>query len=304
MEKIDSKPLVSVLMPCYNHQAFVAEAIESVLAQTYPNIELIVIDDGSTDGTWEEVERLRAKGEFIALSRANKGLIETIKELRAMAHGEYIGILASDDRYYPDKIEAMVKCFQEHPSAGLCVAHTDKIDEQGNVLGQIAGEYDGKGRLFDLLLWGRVNVSYVATLVRADAYRQVEFINDYVEDLPAWLQISRDWPVVALEKVVASHRQVAGSVSSNLRKMIRACQMIISHFSGGKRPYPLGWCERWLGAYMMISMREALEFLLSKDCTFKVLLTTYFYKALMLATWLFLKRVVTNSGKHKVHNNI
>lgn len=286
-----------MLMPCYNHQAFVAEAIESVLAQTYANVELIVIDDGSTDGSWKEIERLRAKHDFTALRRDNKGLIETLKELRAMAHGEYIGILASDDRYYPDKIEVMLKCMQENPAAGLCVAHTDKIDAQGTVLGLIVGEYDGEGSLFDLLLGGQVNVSYVATLVRADAYRQVEFINDYVEDLPAWLQISRDWPVVALNRVVASHRQVAGSVSSNLRKMIQAGQMIISHFSGGQRPYPLGWCVRWLGAYMMFSMRDAWRFLFSRDCTFRVLLTSYFYKALILAVWLSLKRSMGNLAK-------
>lgn len=288
METNKKEPLVSVLMPCYNHEAYVAEAISSVLAQTYKNVELIVIDDGSTDGTWAEIEKLSSRHAFRAIRRKNKGLIETLKELRALAHGEYLTILASDDRFYPHKIEVMVRELLQNPSAGLCVARSDRIDDKGNVLGKTAGEYDGRGNLYGMLLNGVTYVMYVATLAKTEAYRQVEFISDYVEDLPAWLQISRDWPVVTVDRVVASHRQVPGSMSRNFHRMILATQQIIGHFSGGKIPYPAGWCVRWLDTFLAFSPRDAASFLFSKACSKRVLLTSYFYKVLLRSLWHFL----------------
>ncbi len=292
MESLKQEPLVSVLMPCYNHEAYVAEAISSVLAQTYKNIELIVIDDGSTDGTWAEIERLLAKSKFIALRRQNKGLIETLKELRSLASGEYLTILASDDRFYPNKVEAMLRALQGNPAAGLCVARSDRIDERGHLLGHgpTKGEFDGKGNLYELLLNGQVYVSYVATLVRTEAYRQVDFISDYIEDLPAWLQLSRDWPVVAIDEIVGSHRQVSGSMSRNFGKMILATQQIIAHFSHGKKPFPAGWCARWLDTYMTYSPRQAVSFFFSRECSMRVLLTVYFYRASVHAVLAFLAK--------------
>jgi glycosyltransferase involved in cell wall biosynthesis len=289
METNKPEPLVSVLMPCYNHEAYVAEAISSVLAQTYKNVELIVIDDGSTDGSWAEIEKVRARSDFRAIRRSNKGLIETLKELRALANGEYLTILASDDRFYPRKVEVMLNELRRNPAAGLCVARSDQIDERGEVLGITRGEYVGAGGLFEMLLNGVTYVSYVATLARTEAYRQVEFISDYIEDLPAWLQISRDWPVVAVDEVVGSHRQVSGSMSRNYRRMIFATQQIISHFSAGKRPFPPGWCVRWLDTYMTLSPREAVSFLWSRECSKRVLLTAYFYKVLLRSGWVSLK---------------
>jgi len=275
------QPLVSILVPCYNHRGFVAEAILSALNQTYANIELIVIDDGSTDGTWEEVEKLLSARKFMAIRRENRGLIKTLKELRSLARGEYITILASDDRFYPNKIEIMLNVLRKNPSAGLCVGHADRIDESSNVLQSVRGEYDGNGDLYDLLLNGDIYVPYVATLVKTKAYNQVEFINQYVEDLPAWLQISRDWPVVSVKDVVASHRQVSGSMSQNSLRMIHETKKIINHFTGGTLPYPSGWCVKWLVAYMMFSYRNALRFFFSKKCSPRVMLTIYFYKGLL-----------------------
>lgn len=281
MQSNNRFPKVSVLMPCYNHEHYVKDAIESVMSQTYPNVELIVVNDGSLDSSWEMVSSMQQKYDFVAINRSNRGLIETLKELRTLATGEYICILASDDRYYPDKIDLMYKELQMHPTSGLVVARTDRINSNGKVLGPTYGEYLGKGDLFQSLLFGRVYISYLATLVRAEAYREVVFIDDYIEDLPAWLQISRDWPVVFLDKIVGSHRQVHGSMSSNLTKMIASTQFIIDHFTDNKRPYPIGWCLRWFDSYSKISLKKAVFFLFSGKCTNKILLNPMFYKILL-----------------------
>lgn len=106
----NGEPLVSVVMPAYNHARYVGEAIASVAGQTYPNLELIVIDDGSADGTAEviakELERLELPTHFA--SRPNRGAPATLNEGAALAKGRYLAFLNSDDYYAPDRIAAMV----------------------------------------------------------------------------------------------------------------------------------------------------------------------------------------------------
>jgi hypothetical protein len=106
----DREPLVSILIPSYNHARYVGDALRSVFAQTYPRLELIVIDDGSTDTSAQVIERTLADcphpHRFAA--RANEGAPATINEALALASGEYFNVLNSDDLFAPERIEAMV----------------------------------------------------------------------------------------------------------------------------------------------------------------------------------------------------
>jgi hypothetical protein len=103
-------PLVSVVLPAYNHARYVGEALASVAAQTYRKFELIVIDDGSFDGTAEviakELERLHLPARFV--SRPNRGAPATLNEASALATGRYLAFLNSDDYYAPDRLAALV----------------------------------------------------------------------------------------------------------------------------------------------------------------------------------------------------
>jgi alpha-1,3-rhamnosyltransferase len=99
------EPLVTIVIPSYNHARFLAQAIESVLSQTYKNIELIVIDDGSTDQSLEIINALAERYGFITKSRENRGLSRTLNEGIELATGKYICFLASDDYYLPQRIE-------------------------------------------------------------------------------------------------------------------------------------------------------------------------------------------------------
>lgn len=103
-------PLVSVVLPAFNHERYVAQAIASVLAQTYPHIELIVIDDGSTDHTSEEVINSLAGASLPVrfMARNNRGAPATLNEGAAMAQGQYLAFLNSDDYYAPERIACLV----------------------------------------------------------------------------------------------------------------------------------------------------------------------------------------------------
>lgn len=112
-------PLVSVCIPVYNHAGFVAECIESVIAQTYPNIELIIIDDGSTDLSYEIVERYieSCKNRFCrfkVISRPNVGVSETLNEGLSWAEGKYFCGLASDDVMFPDKTKVLIEYLEKN----------------------------------------------------------------------------------------------------------------------------------------------------------------------------------------------
>jgi len=106
-------PLVTCCIPSYNHHQFIEKAINSVIDQSYDNIELIIIDDGSSDSSVKVIERLRDICEkrfvnFKFIARENKGLSRTLNEMIQLASGDYITLLASDDRFMPSKIDLLL----------------------------------------------------------------------------------------------------------------------------------------------------------------------------------------------------
>ena len=129
-------PLVSIILPAYKHEKYVQETIRSAVAQTYSNIELIVIDDGSPDNTWAKIEELRKECEArfsrVVLARQdNIGLCKTYNKLLAQAAGEFIFILNSDDVAYPDAVATTVAFLSGHPDYAVAVGNNDLIDSAG-----------------------------------------------------------------------------------------------------------------------------------------------------------------------------
>jgi len=129
-------PVVSIVTPSYNQGRFLRRTIESVLAQTYPNIEYIVVDGASTD---ETLDILRSYGDRVRwISEPDSGQTEAInKGLRAMS-GQIVGYLNSDDILLPDAIVKVVDYFRDHPECDLVYGDADYIDEEDNVIGTYA----------------------------------------------------------------------------------------------------------------------------------------------------------------------
>ncbi|MFY9233271.1 MAG: glycosyltransferase [Fimbriimonadaceae bacterium] len=122
-------PLVSVIIPSYNRAEFLGEAIDSVLAQTYTNIEIIVVDDGSKD---DSVEVARSYGDRIDLiERENGGVSAARNSGIAKARGTYISLLDGDDRMLPDCVEARVGILEEDSSLGVCAGSCAIMSEDG-----------------------------------------------------------------------------------------------------------------------------------------------------------------------------
>lgn len=135
---MNANPLISVLIPAYNHEKYVGDCVRSIIAQDYPRMELLIVDDGSSDGTWKEVQRLaeeaRNSDKFERVEIAtqeNRGTCETLNRLLGMARGDVIADIASDDMYLPGAFSVLIKPLLEDDSVGLVVGQNVIMDSEG-----------------------------------------------------------------------------------------------------------------------------------------------------------------------------
>jgi glycosyltransferase involved in cell wall biosynthesis len=129
-------PLVSVVMSVYNGERYLSKAIESILNQTYPNIEFIIINDGSTDRSSEIISSFSGE-KIILVERENRGLIDSLNEGFALAKGDYIARQDADDVSIESRIHTQVEFLEKNLSVYLVGANAEKIDENDNVIGTI-----------------------------------------------------------------------------------------------------------------------------------------------------------------------
>ena len=159
-------PLVSVIIGNYNYGHFLAEAIDSVLQQTYRHFELIVVDDGSTDNSREVIESYQ--GKLKAIFQPNSGQGVAFNTGIGEARGEIICFLDADDYYHPDKLSKIVSSFQAHPQCVQISHGRISVDCQGNPVGS-GSKTHNQGDVSQLLLqWGR----YAMGITSALAYRR------------------------------------------------------------------------------------------------------------------------------------
>lgn len=133
-----SAPLVSVLIPAYNHERFVERCLDSVLADPYPCKELVVIDDGSTDATGDVIEawiaRHRNEIPIQFVRQENRGIAATLNELAVRARGTLVKPGASDDYLLPGGLDAQVRYLLAHPDKGAVIGDSIVVDRDGNKL--------------------------------------------------------------------------------------------------------------------------------------------------------------------------
>ena len=130
------KSLVSVIIPAYNHENYVQDTIKSIIEQSYQNIELIVVDDGSKDSTWQKIQELQDECErrFVRVhfeTKENEGTCKTLNKLVSLANGDYIYLIASDDLAKPNAIEKEVEFLVKNKDYALVVGDNEIIDSEG-----------------------------------------------------------------------------------------------------------------------------------------------------------------------------
>jgi glycosyltransferase involved in cell wall biosynthesis len=194
-----SSPLVSVIIPTYNRSSLVREAVDSVLKQTFKDFELIVIDDGSTDGTAKALDPY--KGRLVYCFQNNRGVSAARNQGLRMARGPWIAFLDSDDYWLPEKLETQIHFFSQTPQALIC--QTEEIwIRNGRRLNPLKKHKKFSGDIFapSLLL---CLVSPSAVMMRRDLFDRVGYFDEALpacEDYDLWLRISAQFPIFLIDR--------------------------------------------------------------------------------------------------------
>lgn len=221
-------PLVSVICLCYNHDRFVREAVQSVLSQTYPRIELIIVDDASTDHSRQVIDELVAENpaiRFLPLDK-NQGNCGAFNQGLRYARGEYVVDLAADDCFVPERIEKQIRCFEKAGHEyGVVFTDAQYIDESGKYLNRHYAALRKNGLLTDVPqgdVYATVLEKYFicapTMLVRREVF---EFLNGYdeclaYEDFDFWIRSARHFKYAYIDEVLTLVRRTGGSLSTRL----------------------------------------------------------------------------------------
>ncbi len=205
-----ANPLVTALMPAYNCEKYVGGAIESVLAQSYGPVEIVVVDDGSTDATRDVVRRFGRRVRL--LERGHGGPAAARNTGIAAARGELIAFLDSDDLWKPEKLSLQVPLF-ENPKVGLVYSNFDYIDEQGRQIRTRLGRFY-RGRIFRQVM--KHGLAWTGTVVvRRSVFEHTGGFDEAMppaEDWDMWLRVSAFYEVDYEIRTLASYRMREGSL--------------------------------------------------------------------------------------------
>jgi len=224
----NESPLVSIIMPTYNQKEFIDVAIRSVLAQTYPFWELLVVDDGSTDGTAEIVCQYQTQDPRIRLLRRPHKGVQALGELYnlalSMAKGELIAILEGDDFWPEDKLEKQVPAFKDSDVV-LTWGISGYVDANGNLLGRSRAPrqrcLNGQ-KAFRALLVRNFATPTVTVMVRGDALRAVGFVQPRgapFVDYPTWFELVDRGKLCFVDEVLGFWRVHRAQQSRRLVRM-------------------------------------------------------------------------------------
>ena len=202
MNQLRSDPLVSVIIPCLNRETLVGQAIESALNQTCQNLEIIVVNDGSTDGTEEVVQRYITSSDKVRYFKheVNKGIPAGRNTGIRNSVGQYIAFLDSDDMWLPNKIEVQLQVFSQHTEGEVGVVSSNAFytDQRGTTKTSEAEVPDDLASLSGLSLLRRLFlrnfIIATTTMVRRCCFEKVGLLDEQLrggtDDWDLWLRLA------------------------------------------------------------------------------------------------------------------
>jgi glycosyltransferase involved in cell wall biosynthesis len=263
------KPLVSVVVATYNMAGFLALAIRSALAQTYRNIEVLIIDDGSTDATAEVVAPFLADARVRYQTQANGG--QAVAKNRGIREstGEYVAFLDADDLWAPDKLEAQIPLFAASRVVGIVYSAFAYIDEKGNQLPHVPDELH-RGRVSGPLLISNF-VGFSASVVKRECFERLGSFKESLGmgiDYDLWLRFSTQYEFDYIDRPLLYYRGWPGQMSKNWKTRYLSGIEIMKNFlrefpdAVDKRTANEAWAHTYAGfGYCMRGSRrrEALS---------------------------------------------
>ena len=241
------RPSVSVLMPIHNGEPTLAEAVESVLAQTFADFELIAIDDGSTDGSLSMLEAFARRDPRVRiLSRPNTGIAGALNDSIQQARGEFLARMDADDIALPTRFEKQVAYFRAHPECVLLGSRELLVEPYGTPMYETDHELDHDGIADQLIRGVGWAVVHPAAMMRATAVRAAGgYRADRVpiEDLDLFLRLIEIGKAANLPEVLLHYRQHLESINhkrfDEQEAKKRAC--VADAYARRGESLPAGW---------------------------------------------------------------
>ncbi len=217
---VEQDPLVSIIIPNYNHAQYVGDAIWSVLTQEYRNFEIIVVDDGSTDNSRDVITQFGDKVQYI--HQKNAGLSAARNTGIKASKGVLIGVLDADDMYESIFLSTLVVTLQENPDADGVYCGYQFVDHKNNLLPQIEARPVDHDKLYDALLDGNFFVPE-SIFLRRYVYDNVGLFDETLracEDWDVWLRVTKKYKIVHSPNILTRHRILPGSMSTDPQRML------------------------------------------------------------------------------------
>jgi glycosyltransferase involved in cell wall biosynthesis len=221
-------PKLSVVIPVYNREAYLGDAIDSILAQTLTDFELLVIDDGSTDRSCEVAQSYDDPRIRLVRNRSNMGIPKTRNEAVRLARGEYLAFLDSDDVAYPDRLARQVAFLDSHPDYAAVGAWVSWMAEDGQPLKRIkrkpvSPEELGAQRLFRSVLENSASMARTSILLNFP-HREDLCVE---EDFDMWSRVAAKYKVGNLPEVLVRRRKHAQRTTEEQRDLVKKMRMMV-----------------------------------------------------------------------------
>ena len=253
-------PLVTVMIPCYNHEKYIKESIQSVIDQTYSRLELIVIDDGSKDNSVQKIEEMRLACEqrfehFQFVFRENRGLSRTLNQGLSLARGEYFSIVASDDIMLPEKTAIQVDVFKKDSLITAVFGAHQYIDDESHVVSVKKAVY--REFNFQEIFYHQHDIPASSQMIKIDLLREIGGYNENtkVEDWDLWLRLTgAGAKLVYIPDVIVGYRMHDSNLSKNKSLMFDEVFNIVQSYKDRK-----GFPYAEYKVYKLYKIRPAKE---------------------------------------------
>jgi glycosyltransferase involved in cell wall biosynthesis len=236
MNMNNQKPKISVVMSVYNGDKYLKEAIESILSQTFTDLELIIINDGSTDRSREILESYK-DGRIRLFNNTNKGLTKSLNEGIRYSNGEYIARMDADDVSMPNRFERQVSFLDSHPGIVMCGTWAQFTDKDGNDNGPY--QTPVSGREIRTMLIKHSPFIHPSVMIRRNLFDKVGFYDESfrcAQDYELWTRVVALFDTANLPEVLLKYRVLKSGITGSNRLKVKIAGLKI----------------RWLGIWRLL----------------------------------------------------
>ncbi len=230
-----TQPLVSVVMPAYNHGAYVESAVRSVWSMDYRPMELIVLNDGSTDDTLEILRRLEADSpiRMLVIDKQNEGICKTLNDGLGLANGKYITFLASDDEFVVGRQMLHIELLEANSSIDVAGCYGMKIiiDEKGNAKGGAVAQKQGCDDDFLSLVSFKSKFSLQGSTFKAEVVKKLRFDESLsYEDWDFFFRLILEYKLIYVPEVSFRYRSLSTGLNRNMDSISNSRMSVVNKY--------------------------------------------------------------------------